>query len=201
MSSTTPRTRSALQPGERLQAAQPDQPARRTWLVALALASAGGLSFPVRAQSAVDPASVPEPKRTRQQRYLTAAEVPAFIQAQGGPSRVLFLDLRTRAEATETGYKLNGTKAFISGGGGLLSTAGDYLRFAQMLADKGRFEGRQYLSPVTVELMTSQQVPDTAMGKAYGDTRVKPGEGPQVPGLDRAPAQPAGRGLDSEWKP
>jgi CubicO group peptidase (beta-lactamase class C family) len=59
---------------------------------------------------------------------------------------------------------------FISGGGGLLSTAGDYLRFAQMLADKGRFEGRQYLSPVTVELMTSQQVPDTAMGKAYGNT-------------------------------
>ena len=37
--------------------------------------------------------------------------------------------------------------------------------------------------------------------KAYGDTRVKPGEGPQVPGLDRAPAQPAGRGLDSGWKP
>lgn len=103
MPSNTPRTRSTLQPGERLQAAQPDQPARRNWLVALALASAGGLSFPVRAQSAVDPASVPEPKRTRQQRYLTAAEVPAFVQAQGGPSRVLFLDLRTRAEAMYVG--------------------------------------------------------------------------------------------------
>jgi CubicO group peptidase (beta-lactamase class C family) len=33
--------------------------------------------------------------------------------------------------------------AFISGGGGLISTAGDYLRFAQMLANGGTFEGRQ----------------------------------------------------------
>jgi len=39
--------------------------------------------------------------------------------------------------------------------------------------------------------------------KAYGDTRVKPGEGPQVPAQvpDYAPAQPSGSGLDSGWKP
>ncbi|MCK2097148.1 ferredoxin-type protein NapG [Thauera aromatica] len=36
-------------------------------------------------------------------------------------------------------------------------------------------------------------------GKAYGDTRVSPGEGPQAPGY--RPAPPAGRGLDSGWKP
>ena len=41
-------------------------------------------------------------------------------------------------------------------------------------------------------------------GKAYGDTRVEPGQGPvqggtQVP--DYAPAKPAGGGLDSGWKP
>lgn len=35
--------------------------------------------------------------------------------------------------------------------------------------------------------------------KAYGDTRVRPGEGPQ-PG-DAVPARPAGSGLDSGWKP
>ncbi|ENO78400.1 ferredoxin-type protein NapG [Thauera sp. 63] len=35
--------------------------------------------------------------------------------------------------------------------------------------------------------------------KAYGDTRVKPGDGPQGP--DTRPAQPAGSGLDSGWKP
>lgn len=56
---------------------------------------------------------------------------------------------------------------FASGGAGLISTAGDYLRFAQMLANKGSLEGRQYLSPVTVELMTSNQVGD-ALAKYYG---------------------------------
>ena len=39
--------------------------------------------------------------------------------------------------------------------------------------------------------------------KAYGDTRVRPGEGPQAPAQapDYVPAQPAGGGLDSGWKP
>jgi rhodanese-related sulfurtransferase len=54
-------------------------------------------------QAAVDPATVPEPKRTRAGRYLMAADVPAFIQAQGGAGKVLFLDLRTRAEAMYVG--------------------------------------------------------------------------------------------------
>ncbi len=89
---------------------------------------------------------------------------------------------------------------FISGGGGLLSTAGDYLRFAQMLADKGRFEGRQYLSPITVELMTSQQVPDAAMGKAYGDTWRGLGFGLGVsPVIDFRSVPQANRDGDYTW--
>ena len=59
--------------------------------------------------------------------------------------------------------------AFISGGGGLISTAGDYLRFAQMLANGGSLEGRQYLSPVTVALMTSNQVDEDAQERYWGD--------------------------------
>ena len=55
-----------------------------------------------------------------------------------------------------------------SGGGGMISTAGDYLRFAQMLANGGSLEGRQYLSPVTVDLMTHTQVADTAMADFWG---------------------------------
>jgi len=42
---------------------------------------------------------------------------------------------------------------FLSGGGGLVSTAPDYWRFAQMILDGGVFEGRRYLQPATVELM------------------------------------------------
>ena len=67
--------------------------------------------------------------------------------------------------------------AFAAGGAGLISTAGDYLRFAQMLENGGRFEGRQYLSPATIKLMTSNQVPDDAQEKFWGSDSVGLGYG------------------------
>lgn len=76
---------------------------RRRWLAAAAAGAIGLLIRPGLAQAAVDPATVPEPKRTKAGRYLMAADVPAFIQAQGGAGKVLFLDLRTRAEAMYVG--------------------------------------------------------------------------------------------------
>jgi CubicO group peptidase (beta-lactamase class C family) len=46
-----------------------------------------------------------------------------------------------------------------SGGGGLVSTAGDYLRFAQMLLNKGELDGERLLGRKTVELMTTNHLP------------------------------------------
>lgn len=46
------------------------------------------------------------------------------------------------------------------GAAGLFSTAGDYMRFCQMLLNGGRYNGRQFLSPKTVELMTMNHVGD-----------------------------------------
>jgi CubicO group peptidase (beta-lactamase class C family) len=46
--------------------------------------------------------------------------------------------------------------------GELVSTIGDYSRFARMLADGGRFEGRQIVSDEHLRLMTTDQVPDIA---------------------------------------
>ncbi len=45
-----------------------------------------------------------------------------------------------------------------SGGGGGVSTATDYLRFAQMMANGGQFDGKRYLSRTTVELMTTDHL-------------------------------------------
>ena len=45
-----------------------------------------------------------------------------------------------------------------SGGGGLYSTADDYLRFAQMLLNGGEFDGRRYLSPRTVQMMRTNHL-------------------------------------------
>ncbi len=46
----------------------------------------------------------------------------------------------------------------LSGGSGMVSTAGDYLRFAQMLLNGGELEGARILSRKTVELMTSDHL-------------------------------------------
>jgi len=45
-----------------------------------------------------------------------------------------------------------------SGGGGLVSTAGDYARFLRMLLGKGRLDGRRILSPAMVALMTADHL-------------------------------------------
>ncbi len=47
----------------------------------------------------------------------------------------------------------------FSGGGGLVSTASDYLRFCQMLLNGGELDGARILSPATVKLMTTNALP------------------------------------------
>jgi CubicO group peptidase (beta-lactamase class C family) len=50
--------------------------------------------------------------------------------------------------------------AMLSGGGGLTSTAHDYLQFATMLMNKGRFgENQRLISAETFALMTANQLP------------------------------------------
>jgi CubicO group peptidase (beta-lactamase class C family) len=52
------------------------------------------------------------------------------------------------------------TRTLFSGGGGLWSTAEDYIQFAQMLVNGGELNGRRLLSPRTVDLMASNHVSD-----------------------------------------
>src|SRR5262245_733735 len=51
-----------------------------------------------------------------------------------------------------------------SGGGGLLSTGRDYLKFLQMLLHQGRFGSAQLLRPETVALMNQNHVGDLEAG-------------------------------------
>jgi len=48
---------------------------------------------------------------------------------------------------------------FLSGGGGLTASAGDYLQFAEMLLNAGEYNGVRLLAPHTVALMTSDALP------------------------------------------
>jgi len=56
------------------------------------------------------------------------------------------------------------TKTLFSGGGGLWSTAEDYLRFGQMLANGGVLNGKRILSPRTVDLLATNHVGDLYTG-------------------------------------
>ena len=59
--------------------------------------------------------------------------------------------------------------AFVSGGGGLVSTVADYLQFCRMLLNGGSLDGVRILSPKTIELMTANHLPG---GKELPDLSV-----------------------------
>ena len=59
--------------------------------------------------------------------------------------------------------------AFKSGGGGLCSTASDYMRFLLMIENGGQFDGKRYLKKKSVKLMTTNQIPKGGGWVTFGD--------------------------------
>ncbi len=55
---------------------------------------------------------------------------------------------------------ITGNKKVFRGAGGLVSTAHDYIRFQQMVANGGELDGVRVLSPMTVSLMTENHTAD-----------------------------------------
>ncbi len=62
-------------------------------------------------------------------------------------------------------FELEQAPEFHMGGGGLYGTASDYIKFTQMILNKGRGNGNQLLKPETVALMGQNNIGDLAMGK------------------------------------
>lgn len=83
--------------------------------------------------------------------------------------------------ATPHDKGVNEPPGLPSGGGGLYSTAADYLRFAQMLANDGQLDGKRLLAPSTVALMTTNHVPEAVQNQngkfGIGNYRMQPGFG------------------------
>ncbi|MBM0103880.1 beta-lactamase family protein [Steroidobacter sp. S1-65] len=80
---------------------------------------------------------------------LDARQTSRLAQAQAAPG----------ATPVVIGYNPARPPKWFSGGGGLLSTAEDYARFAQMLLNGGELDGVRLLSRKSVELMTSNHLP------------------------------------------
>ena len=72
------------------------------------------------------------------------------------------------AGAAGQGAYVDGPRKSFSGGAGLLSTAGDYARFLQMMLNRGELDGKRLLSRKTVELMTTDHL---------NGIRFRPGQG------------------------
>jgi CubicO group peptidase (beta-lactamase class C family) len=62
-------------------------------------------------------------------------------------------------------FELEQNPEFHMGGGGLYGTAGDYIKFTQMILNKGRGNGNQVLKPETVAMMGKNHIGELNMTK------------------------------------
>ncbi len=98
--------------------------------------------------------------------YLTEKQLPRLVKSYRRTDK-------GELEATAIGF-LNGKSAtdrdrFPAPNGGLFSTAPDYARFCQMVLRGGELDGKRYLQPETVKLMTSIQTAGLKTGFTPGN--------------------------------
>ena len=89
----------------------------------------------------------------------TDFHVPAAKAARFAACYMLSADGRMKLQDDPESSPYLKQPSFISGGGGLVSTAADYLRFCRMLLNGGTLDGVRLLSPKTIELMTANHLP------------------------------------------
>lgn len=75
--------------------------------------------------------------------------------------------------------------AIFRGGGGLYSTARDYLAFAHMIMNGGMCHGAQILAPSSVALLTSNQIDDLPAGDLISLTRATSHDFLPMPGIEK----------------
>ena len=92
-----------------------------------------------------------------------------FYPAESYKSRIVTLYSRTSGKLQKANNPPFMNGVFFSGGGGLYSTAEDYLQFGLMLLNGGQLNGKRLLIPRTVEMMRSVFIPDTLPGRARGE--------------------------------
>lgn len=90
-----------------------------------------------------------------------------FFAPPDRASRLVTLYRRTPAGALERVPDQNGlsSSTYFAGSGGMVSTAEDYVQFAQMLLNGGELNGRRYLGRRTVELMATNHTGDMVNGQ------------------------------------
>jgi len=80
-------------------------------------------------------------------------------------------------------FELEQDPEFHMGGGGLYSTAGDYVKFCQMILNKGRGNGNQLLKPETVALMAQNNMGDLVVTKMVSAAPIYTNDVDLYPGM------------------
>src|ERR1700742_3386764 len=86
----------------------------------------------------------------------------------GDAQRKRLVGMHARGEdgsAAPIAFELEQDPEFHMGGGGLYGTAADYIKFTQMILNKGRGNGNQVLKPETVALMAQNHIGELNMTK------------------------------------
>ena len=82
-------------------------------------------------------------------------------------------------------FELEQDPEFHMGGGGLYGTAADYIRFTQMILNKGRGNGNQVLKPETVALMAQNHIGELNMTKLNSAVAFATNDVDLYPGMDK----------------
>ena len=104
--------------------------------------------------------NVPDEKMDR---FLPNHGWQAADEGEASPGGGKLVDLGEGARASYQNTQM------FSGGGGLVSTAMDYLRFCEMVRRGGELDGARLLSPRTVDFMVANHLPATITGAGTGE--------------------------------
>jgi CubicO group peptidase (beta-lactamase class C family) len=88
--------------------------------------------------------------------------------AQAGRLAELYGETEDGGITPVPGLPLRGRPRFLSGSGGLVSSAYDVHRFAELLRRRGELDGVRLLAPATVDLMTRNHLPGGADLRSFG---------------------------------
>jgi CubicO group peptidase (beta-lactamase class C family) len=115
---------------------------------------------------------------------LGMADTDFWVPADKQPRLATLYHMYGETQLTELnfpGFKRDGVRLpkLPSGGGGLYASVGDYARFAQMLLNKGELDGTRVIAASSIELMTSNHLPQALIDHRFiaGAQAVKPGRG------------------------
>src|SRR3954463_2132296 len=82
-------------------------------------------------------------------------------------------------------FEIEQEPEFHMGGGGLYGTAGDYIKFTQMILNKGRGNGNQVLKPGTVALMGQNHIGELNVPKLTSAVAFATNDVDLYPGMDK----------------